>query len=100
MSHSHEFHPAAQKEYEAGLKWYKKRSLLAAENFVTAVDETLVRICRRPLWWRNAFKNYHELGVKKYPYTIIYVVEETKGLVLVTAVHHHKRNPKKKYRKV
>lgn len=100
MSHRHEFHPAAQKEYEAAVKWYKKRSLLAAENFVKAVDDALQRICRRPLWWRNAYKNYRELGVKKYPYTIIYVVEDEKESVVVASLHHQKRNPKKKYRKV
>jgi plasmid stabilization system protein ParE len=99
MSYHYKVLPAAQKEYEAALKWYRKKSLQAAENFVAAVEKTFERICQRPTWWRNAYKHYRELGVKKYPYTVIYVVEENE-LVLVTSLYHHKRNPGKKYRKV
>ncbi len=99
MSYRYQLHPAAQKEYESAIKWYKKRSLLAAENFVLAVDEALKRVCGRPTWWRNSYKQYRELGVKKYPYTVIYIVNEEETLVLVMALYHHKRLSKKKYRK-
>ena len=33
MSYGYKVLPAAQKEYETAVKWYKKRSLQTAENF-------------------------------------------------------------------
>lgn len=89
----------AQQEYEASLEWYAERSMLAAEKFIIAVENALLLICKYPERWRNQYKNYHELGLKKYPFTIIYTIETGKQLVVVTSVYHHKRNPKKKYRK-
>jgi hypothetical protein len=44
MSYRYIFHPDAQQDYEEALIWYAEKSLLAAENFVTSVDQTLVLI--------------------------------------------------------
>ncbi|OLY91958.1 ParE toxin of type II toxin-antitoxin system, parDE [Cnuella takakiae] len=95
----YELHPEAQKEYEAAVQWYRDQSLVAAENFVLAINEALFRICQRPTWWRNTYLHYHELGLKKYPYSIIYTIEPAKELVVIIALFHHKQNPAKKYRK-
>jgi plasmid stabilization system protein ParE len=90
---------AAQQDYEEAVLWYAERSVTAAENFVVAIDNTLQTICAHPTRWRNEYKNFYELGVKKYPYTIIYAIEDT-DLVVVISIYHQKRNPKKKYRKM
>ena len=63
----------AQKEYETSLEWYTKRSPKAAENFMMAMDNALQLICEYPIRWRNTYKDYHELGLKKYPlYNYLY----------------------------
>ena len=100
MSYGHMLHEAAQEDYEQAIQWYMERSLQAAENFVDAVDVTLQMICDHPTRWRNEYKHYYELGVKKYPYTIIYAIEPSRQLVIVSAIYHHKRNPSKRYRKL
>jgi plasmid stabilization system protein ParE len=92
-------HEHAQEDYETSLKWYAERSEQAAKNFITAVDDALQLICAHPARWRNTYKNYHELGLKKYPFTIIYSIETNKQLIVVFSIYHHKRNPKKKYKK-
>ena len=99
MSHRYLLHPLAQQEYEASLKWYLERSNRAAENFSLAVEYAFNLICEHPLRWRNEYTNYYELGLKKYPFTIIYTIEENKKLVLIIAVYHQKRKPGRKYRK-
>ena len=81
------------------LKWYAERSKAAAENFVRAVDDAVQLICQHPERWRNTYKGYHELGLKKYPFTIIYTIESDKQLIIIFSIYHHKRNPKKKFRK-
>ena len=98
MSYRYLFHEAAQKDYEDALLWYLERSEKAASNFVIAVDITLQKICDYPTRWRNEYKYFYELGVKKYPYTIIYSIEANNQLVIISSIYHHKRNPKKRYR--
>lgn len=99
MPYKYILHEQAQKDYETSLEWYAERSGLVAENFIKAVDEALQLICGYPERWNNSYKNYHELGVKKYPFTIIYTIEANKKLVVVASIYHHKRNPKKRYKK-
>jgi plasmid stabilization system protein ParE len=100
MSYRYILHWEVQQDYEEALKWYAGRSLAAAEKFVAAVDHALQLICEHSTRWRNEYKHYYELGVKKYSYTIIYIIERHQQLVVVTSVYHHKRNSKRKYRKM
>jgi plasmid stabilization system protein ParE len=100
MSYSYSFLGKAQEEYERSVNWYAERSLQASAKFVTAVDATLKLICDNPVRWRNRYKNYYELGVKKYPFSLIYIIEPANKLIVITAVYHGKRNPKRRYRKL
>ena len=99
MLYTYILHEHAQQEYETSVLWYAERSEKTATGFIKAVDEALKLICEHPLRWRNVYKNLHELGLKKYPFTIIYSIETTKQLIVVLSIYHHKRNPKKKYKK-
>ena len=100
MRYEYILHEKAQEDYEQSLLWYKSKSQQAAENFVTAIDDTLLLICEHPFRWRNRYKNFYELGLKKYPFVIIYKIEADKNRVIVSAIFHCKRNPSKKYRKI
>jgi plasmid stabilization system protein ParE len=99
MAYSYQFHEAAHLEYEESLLWYLLGSEKAAINFITAVDETLSLICNYPKRWRNTYKNFRELNVRKYPFTIVYSTNENLKLVTIISVYHHKRNPENKYLK-
>ena len=100
MSNSYVLLEAAQEEYESSLRWYVVRSEQSAENFIRAIDVTLKSICDYPTRWRNKYKNFYELGVKKYPFTIIYTIDKQNKLIIVHSIFHHKRNPLKKYNKI
>ena len=98
MTYSYIFHSKAQEEYEQSVRWYSERSLQVSTKFIIAVNAALKLICDNPGRWRNGYKNYYELGVKKYPFNLIYVIEPANKRVVITAVYHGKRNPKRKYR--
>jgi len=98
MSFTYRVHEEAQKEYEKAIKWYLKRSLNAAEGFIDAVDVALKQACLYPTRWRNRYKHYYELGLKKYPYVIIFSIDSEQKVISVWKFYHNKRNPKKKYR--
>jgi plasmid stabilization system protein ParE len=100
MSYTYIIHKHAQKDYEQSLEWYMERSLDAAEKLVQAIDNALQLVSDNPYRWRNKYKNFHEITLKKYPFTIIYTIEEDKSLLVVSSIYHHKRSPKGKYRKI
>ena len=100
MSYRCRLHEKAQLDYEASLEWYAVRSIKAAENFIQEVEYAFQLIIDNPLRWRNEYKNFRELGLKKYPFVIVYTVEESEELVTIIAIFHTSRNPNKKYRKL
>lgn len=100
MSYVYILHKYAQNDYETSLQWYEERSEQAADNFIKAINDALVLICENPGRWNNKYKNFHEFKLKKYPFTIIYTIDETDKEIIVSAIYHNKRSPKKKYRKL
>ena len=100
MSFVYRLHEEAQKEYEKAIKWYLKRSLNAAEGFVRAVDVSLAQACAHPTRWRNTYRHYYELGLKKYPFVIIFSIEADQEIIEVWKLYHKKRDPKKKFSKL
>ena len=99
MGYSYILLEAAQEEYESSVRWYIIRSEQSAVNFISAIDVTLESICDYPTRWRNKYKNFFELGVKKYPFTIIYTIDNQNKLIIVHSIFQHKMNPLKKYNK-
>lgn len=100
MKYNYILHKYAQEDYEQSLKWYAERSIDAAEKFVTEVNTALQLICTNPHRWRNKYKSFYEISLNKYPFTIIYAIEGDEKLIVVSSIYHHKRNPKRKYRKI
>jgi plasmid stabilization system protein ParE len=86
------FHPDAQREYQAAVGWYQQRSQAAAQRFVAEVDRVVATIAAQPDrygWYEDPFR---EAGLLRYPYGVIYRVEAS-GDVLVVAVAHTSREP-------
>lgn len=82
MKYKITFRKRASNEYLDALLWYKVRSIDAAENFVKAIDETLGKIAGNPAMFRNPYSNFYEASTKKYPFSIVYFVDESEKRVL------------------
>lgn len=89
----------AVREYLEALIWYNERSLSAAENFRKSVNEALSKIESNPDHYRKSYKHFHELKLRRYPFSIGYFIDKKKNLIVITTVFHHKRNPIEKYPK-
>jgi plasmid stabilization system protein ParE len=98
MSYKYVYTPDALRDYSESVSWYTLRSSRAAENFITEVKEKIKLICNNPDKFKNRYKNFKETSLKKYPFYIIYFTDEANKTVVITAVYHHKRNPRSKYR--
>lgn len=90
--------PKAQTEYEESIEFYAERSLEATLNFINIVEQTIELICKKPFGNRNRYKNYFEIILDKYPFTIIYTIEQELNLLIIISIYHHSRNPKYKYK--
>lgn len=98
MNYKYSYEPLALAEYKEIILWYNERSATTAENFVIAVNEKIKLICTDPLRYRNIYKHFRETSLKKYPYCIVYFLDENEQTVIITSLYHHRRNPKKKYK--
>ncbi len=99
MKFRHIILDSAQNEYESSLDWYLKRSFSAGEQFIELVEYTIELICNHPYRWRNEYKGFYELSMKKYPFSIIYTIDDKQELITIVSIYHHSRNPRKKYKK-
>lgn len=91
------FRKRAAKEYIEAISWYKERSLLAAENFIKVVNEAFAKIEVELDYYRKSDKHFRELKILKYPFTVVYFIDEDEKLIVITTLFHLKRNPKKKF---
>lgn len=89
----------ATEEYEEAIKWYAERSGAVAERFINAVNEKLNSISTNPRQYKNLYKGYYEVSTRRYPYTIVYFIDEALNSVIIVAIYHQKRHPKRKYRR-
>lgn len=99
MSCKYIFDPTALAEYAEAIEWYGERSDVAYNNFISEVDKKIEDICRAPTSYRNTYRKYRETSLKSFPYTIVYLLNEKTKTITITSVYHHKRNPRRKYRK-
>ncbi len=100
MSYLIAYQQRAIAEYEAAALWYKGRSIQAAENFEIAVNKKINILRLNPTRQKKAYKEFREIKLDKYPFNIIYLVDEIKMKIIISSIYHHKRNPKKKYKGV
>jgi plasmid stabilization system protein ParE len=81
----------AQRDFQEGLQWYRKRSDKAAEGFITSMEQTLERITAHPERFRLVTENIRQAHFKRYPYSLIF--RDLPDLIKVYAVAHDKRRP-------
>jgi plasmid stabilization system protein ParE len=99
MSYSYLISPVAADEYEEAFTWYEERSVIAADSFIIAVQNAITAACNDPYRYRNPYKNLRELTLKKYPFNLVYYIDDEHQAIVVISIYHHKRNPSGKYHK-
>lgn len=98
MNYIYKFLPVALVEYAEAVEWYKEKRIATAENFIADVTERIKDICADPSRYRNTYKYFREVSLKKYPYYIVYFIDTATSTIVISAVYHHKRNPKNKFK--
>lgn len=87
--------PRAQKEIENAIDYYSLYSFKAPLTFVTLLENAYNTLAADP-FFRIRYKNIRALKIKKFPYSLYFVIQETSNTVRILSCFHNKRNPDKK----
>lgn len=90
-------HRAKIELYDA-LEWYSEKSPKTAENFSKDIDKTVSQILLSPTRWRNSKEDFREIPLSKFPFDIVYSIDEEAKAIVIVSVFHHKRHPDQKFK--
>jgi toxin ParE2 len=88
---SHRLLPAAQTEIAEAEEYYENERPGLGTKFAIVVRNTLREVAAHPTFNSLLLPNIRFCRVKKFPYIVIYMIEE-QG-ILVIAVAHQRREP-------
>lgn len=97
MKHRLVFTDKAVGDIKKAKAWYEKQQKGLGQKFTNTIFKDAEQILSAPLAFPNKHKYTREKVVKKFPYLIIYSVEE--NVIFILRVFACKRNPKKKYKR-
>jgi mRNA-degrading endonuclease RelE of RelBE toxin-antitoxin system len=86
--------PRAQKEIEKAIDSYIPNYADIPNNFVIQLVRVLNTLKINP-FFRIRYKNVRSLKLKKYPYSLYFVVNENRNVVKIISCFHNKLNPEK-----
>jgi toxin ParE1/3/4 len=85
------FHPAALIEYSEAVQYYAQNRTALAQAFIDAVENTIYRIRESPTTWQIIDEDVRRCMTRKFPYGVLYTVEEDE--ILILAIMHCSREP-------
>lgn len=77
--------------------WYEDKQDGLGDKFRLEVDKSLLRIASNPFIGLRRRRIYLEVVVKRFPYLIIYKVDNRERVVFVSSIFHTSRRPGSKY---
>lgn len=89
--------PRAQKEIENAIDYYALYSSDAPKHFIEAVQMAYSTLAENP-YFRIRYKNIRALRMKRFPYSLYFIINEDKNTVRILSCFHNKRNPNSKPR--
>ena len=89
--------PRALKEIENAIDYYALYSTDAPVHFISTLKEAYNILETNP-FFRICYKNVRALKLKKFPYSLFFIVDENKNIVSILSCFHNKRNPDKQPR--
>ncbi|MBO9617789.1 MAG: type II toxin-antitoxin system RelE/ParE family toxin [Niabella sp.] len=99
MSYTLIFSDTARQNFADAHEWYEEQSPGLGEKFESEFQKRINIIKQHPGRFPVRKKLYRECPINKYPYLIVYSFDEIEKEIVIAAVFHTKRNPKRKYKK-
>jgi plasmid stabilization system protein ParE len=83
--------PEAETEITEAFDWYEAQVPGLGSEFVLVLDATFSSMVRNPDSYPQVYKGAHRALMRRFPYSIFFVIEKTR--IVVLSVFHVKRNP-------
>ena len=100
MNYTYWLHEKIQTDLNEGFSWYEERKAGLGYEFLDAVETTISKIVSHPeAYGSKGNRNYREALIKRFPYVIVYKIYRRKKEIFISALHHTKKFPGKKYRR-
>lgn len=88
--------PRAKKEFIDAYEYYEEKADDLGEKFRKEVYHFIYLIIDNPLHYPLKTKKQREIVLKKFPFVILFRIEEITKTIYVSSIFHTKRNPKLK----
>jgi toxin ParE1/3/4 len=84
----------AQKEIENAIDYYSLYNTNAPKTFINLLKDAYETLSTNP-FFKVKYKNIRTLKIKKFPYSLYFVINESTNTVKVLACFNDKQNPSK-----
>ena len=85
--------PEADADLKDALAWYRNVRSGLAEHFALAMEAAVEALRENPLRFPVIYRNRRRAGVRRFPYGIIFEVQENR--IVVIACFHARRDPRR-----
>jgi len=85
--------PEAESELAEAFEWYETRIPGLGSEFIRVVDSVLSSIIRNPQTYPVVYKTVRRALTRRFPYEVFFMVDADS--VVILAVFHAKRNPRR-----
>ena len=86
---TYRFLTPASLELRSAIVYYEEQSTGLGLRFLNHVEATIELILRHPEAWRSISENHRLCRVMKFPYGLIYAIDND-GIIFVATMHLHK----------
>lgn len=78
--------------------WYEEQVIGLGENFMDEIESALQFIQSNPKLYSTSRDKYREAPLARFPYVIVYRLDQQKNRIVILSVFHFSRSPAKKPR--
>jgi len=93
-----EIQEEARQELRDAIAWYEEQQYDLGNQLLQEIRKSIASIIQNPTLNRITFNERREAFVNRFPYKIVYTIENDSVIVLY-AFFHSSRNPKEKFRR-
>ncbi len=83
----------AWREYADALLWYQRERPGLGGDLADEIQAAVDRVCRDPQSWEQVDSNCRRVPLKRFPYSVIFRVDDAKREIVIVAIAHNSRRP-------
>ena len=69
-------------------EWYEEQSVGLGDRFMVELEKNFETIFNTPQSFKRSYKLFRQIPFKKFPYLIVYFIDDFKKIIVVTSVFH------------